>query len=55
MVRDRQRKNIEQCGRRIEPAKARGRKPGWRGGRLSIVKKGDALADMGEWVIDDAD
>jgi hypothetical protein len=24
-------------------------------GRLSIVKKDDALADMGEWVIDDAD
>jgi hypothetical protein len=57
MSRDKQRrKNVERCGRRVEAVKARGQQPDWRVRGLSVIRKGDKpLADMGDWVIDDAD
>lgn len=57
MVQDRKESNVKRCGRVIGPVQSRpGGKSGWRVDRLSVVRKGnDPSADMGDWVIDEAE
>lgn len=56
MVPDRKDSNIKRCGRVVEADQPRAGKPGWRVERPSVVRKGsDPLADMGDWVIDEAE
>lgn len=56
MVQDRKESNVKRCGRVIGPIQSRPGKSGWRVDRVSVVRKGnDPSADMGDWVIDEAE
>ncbi len=56
MVQDRKEGNVKRCGQVTGPTQSRPGNPGWHDDRPSVVRRGDdPSAEMGDWVIDEAE